>query len=1353
MKRTSARFHEVSPSEFAWEREGLELLLQGVPGTSPYQVWTNFSFIDNHGQWHEVDALVVGRGRIHLVELKSWEGLFRGNEHQLEVTNRHGHKTRQRNPLKTTRSKAQRLATRLRASIDEIEANGRSIGMAFTEAQLRTPWVQEALFLHGDHVYSEIKSLGAQNVFGRDGESVKTQLPGISERLTEAPGRDPIDEKRSREVLATALEQITGKVQKKRTLSAGSWELTQELEHDEDYVVWGAKNSMHQQRGLAFVSNRSDAPDPVAAKQRDRQLRQSYTLLSSLNHEGIDKPAALEPFSETQAPVLIYPEHEGYEQLDLLLPGLKLTAQQQVDLVLEIADAVSYAHDNGVVHRRLAPSAILLHTSSLKGDNAQVRVKVSRWSTIGEVEADGTLTALPTATSTAYDGHTVFLPPEGFNTSEDRRLNELFSVGTLAYFIFSGGQQPAHDKARLLARLQEHQGLDLGATGATVEDEVRALISSVTAPVPQDRLRQIIPKRGGAGAKQQNPVLLFADALRDRTRSRRGDDGTDPLTPTIGGVVDSRFTVRKVLGTGSTALGLRVADEEAGDKNRVLKVGLRPERTSTLNKEAQALQDLEQSLGKSLTRKHFVSLLEGPLYLPHDRVALLLSDCGPYTLTDTIQLQGPPAESFWDYARQLLDALVALEATGVPHRDIKPANIGLQTAGNKTKLMLFDFSLSREPLENIQAGSPPYHDPFLAAGQQGRAHFDSAAERYSVAAVLLQMAAHTSPVYGDGSANPATLSEQRLELDESELRAFLTDEQRSAMVEFFRSALDGDVDARHTSAEDMRTEFLRIQSLTTADASTAPTVPKKALPDSTPTVPARPQIRSFTAFQEQVIAYSGKKNTISRRYVQHALAQAEREIADPFATASSYAELLDSSTQRVHQLPAELPEKWAASTELLDVLDDLAGAVAGALHAFGGIATPAQLNQAVTSVLHEDLTSQTSREQQGVLRLVELHTNRTGAVLRPVRRGRHHAMVAFTTDEPLAELPKVLEDAAVGLVKATGTEIVTAERLQTTLTQAAARHLEVDPANLPVNASALPELATFRSALVSLTSAGELYAQDIALISMLRDVIRPSSDALTPGMLKQSLLTRFPDAKQKLPKTPHLIGLISQIDPDFRWHPDENKFFRRRENATSGIATKQPDSTIQHGSRPLSEVAPELRDLFASLEATITSHDFRVVPAPLGTTGELVTALQNQFGAVHVDLADAILDELYERMASSGQEDRFDVLLGLDNAASRADLAQVVYDAAETVLTNAGHLDAPAVILTDASILARFGGMELLSRWTDIAAGNNTRAIWLVIPQEGTPDQNISVEGQPLPLTSPSQILSFTPSAAPTPTN
>src|SRR5450432_1944216 len=89
---------------------------------------------------------------------------------------------------------------------------------------------------------------------------------------------------------------------------------------------------------------------------------------------------------------------------------------------------------------------------------------------------------------------------------------------------------------------------------------------------------------------------------------------------------------------------------------------------------------------------------------------------------------------------ELLEALAALDRAGVDHRDIKPANLGVREGrSDRAKhLVLFDFSLSRAGATAVTAGTPPYLDPFL--DDAGRGRYDSAAERYSAAVVLFEMA-------------------------------------------------------------------------------------------------------------------------------------------------------------------------------------------------------------------------------------------------------------------------------------------------------------------------------------------------------------------------------------------------------------------------------------------------------------------------------------------------------------------------------------------------------------------------------------------------------------------------------------
>ncbi|MCZ8286102.1 MAG: NERD domain-containing protein, partial [Bacteroidia bacterium] len=55
----SNRWHVIAESNFPWEREALEWLRAQLPDRDPWNVWTNFEFIDDEGKISEVDALVL----------------------------------------------------------------------------------------------------------------------------------------------------------------------------------------------------------------------------------------------------------------------------------------------------------------------------------------------------------------------------------------------------------------------------------------------------------------------------------------------------------------------------------------------------------------------------------------------------------------------------------------------------------------------------------------------------------------------------------------------------------------------------------------------------------------------------------------------------------------------------------------------------------------------------------------------------------------------------------------------------------------------------------------------------------------------------------------------------------------------------------------------------------------------------------------------------------------------------------------------------------------------------------------------------------------------------------------------
>lgn len=88
MRTGSERWHEVSDPESAHEKRCLEYVRELLPDRSPYQAWSNFEFRDGQGRWHEVDLLVLGDRRLHLVELKHYQGEISGTAYRWQRGNR-----------------------------------------------------------------------------------------------------------------------------------------------------------------------------------------------------------------------------------------------------------------------------------------------------------------------------------------------------------------------------------------------------------------------------------------------------------------------------------------------------------------------------------------------------------------------------------------------------------------------------------------------------------------------------------------------------------------------------------------------------------------------------------------------------------------------------------------------------------------------------------------------------------------------------------------------------------------------------------------------------------------------------------------------------------------------------------------------------------------------------------------------------------------------------------------------------------------------------------------------------------------------------------------------------------------
>jgi serine/threonine protein kinase len=1378
MRSDSGRWVEVSPSEFPHERAGLAMVRDLLPDRPPYRAWSNFEFRDTSGKWHEIDLLVLGESRLHLVELKSWAGRIEGDAYRWRIRGRTSE-----SPLLLTRRKAQRLAGVLAAELRKLDA---------TVSPRVIPYVQESVFLHHVDSVCALPPADRTDLFGIEGQERRSGLPSIRARLMEpattahAPRLLHDDAQ-----LLVALFNRIGFAQR-REQEVGSWRLAGPAEAEgEGWQDWPAEQRIARTPArIRFTVSRPGTPREEA--ERDRRLvEREYDLTSRLSHDGLLRPVDL---VEHELGVgLVYLRDADSRRLDLWLSDRDedLTLPARLQLVRRLAEALGYAHANHVVHRGLSPAAV-----QVRDREGSAQVLLGDWRLVGGDVPGARSTGGATRLFAALEGpqrpdpearraEVYRAPEERWDPAADRVRLDVFSLGALAYLIVTG-RPPATDQSDLRERVRREDGLDVAADRPEVPYAVRRLVRDATRGVVSRRLPD---------------VTAFLRLLDDAERAAAdpdADDEQDPLEAVAKATLAGRFELVHRLGSGSTAAGLLVADGRADGEHRVLKVALDDAAARRLADEAEVLAPLRHP--------RLVRLVEGPLRIG-PRTALLLEHAGEQTLADVLRERPRLSLDLLErYGSDLLEAVVELDRAGVDHRDIKPANLGVrEQRGDRTKhLVLFDFSLARAGAAALDAGTPPYLDPFL--GTDSRTRWDSAAERYAAAVTLYEMATGQAPVFGDGRTPPDVA---RVEAS-VEPGAF-DPSAAGALTAFFRRALRQEATQRHGSAADMLADWravFRTPAATVPDdvasraAAAQPDTPlaesglsARALsalePLAVATVgdlarldagrlsrlagtaePTRREIRTRAkqwrerfggnrpgpgseqpeaagtaavdldgAVTVLLDAVGGKRATQRRRMVQLVLGLDGALDAD--APPVEIAGVLGVSRARVSAALAECHDAWAAAAAARDVLDGILHRAHAAVLSLGGLALTGEV---ADDLAPDGADDGVRRRLLGLFRLaadraeqVERGGGDPAPVLRRRRDARAGARMLFATEPSLLDAAGPLGRAADELVvaaSAADARIVPAAQVAGVL-----RGLWPADAGL-VDDLRLARLASRLSQRAAASRRGELHDRALPLTDALVVALGAvsASQVLTPDGLAASVRARFPELPV-LPGRPRLDQLVTAAGLDVRWDGEKKGYVTSSRGApTTGLATRLTVSPAQLADLRLRSTVD------ARLAESVATRSFLALGVLPGLLDETARALTGRHPAVPVDVTAVLLDAVRalaaqrsvpwsEVSAADAAEPGSRPAQGL---AALVRAALPVVRSAVDAACDAAPEGTVAVLLTEAAPLARYGHVELLAAYADLTA-RRRQAVWLLLPlgSEGTP----TLDRTPVPLAHGGQFL------------
>ena len=444
------------------------------------------------------------------------------------------------------------------------------------------------------------------------------------------------------------------------------------------------------------------------------------------------------------------------------------TELDKIQILLDVAEALSKAHEVNVIHRDVNPENIYIQS-----DRRAALANFGLAYNEAHEDSDFGVTVDPDSFKlTAYTSEDVIIGD--YSASSD-----VYSFGVLAYELMSGQKFPYDNYLELMAvggNLPENKLPS--AINSNIENWVDELCKKTIVVNPIERWANIDEIR----------AFIIENGLRPYTVPPENEDvkgNLDDLKPTDR--ITNDIILGEMLGEGGFSKVFKAKHQYqpgATYAAKIFKEGVSPQATVD---EFKALNELHHP---NIVRFRDNGTTNGGLFYTLMEF-VDGTDIRRYASGDTFL----PLSKIKDFLKEMISALVYIQEKQPPviHRDIKPENIMYKKDGS---FILIDFNIANTEGDRHKVGTYRYVAPDLISGS--KMNWDMSADTFALGVTAYELLSH---VYPWGNSHTPILDKKPVDIHE---RNSLIS---SKFAEFIMKACETRKENRFMSAKEMQQAF------------------------------------------------------------------------------------------------------------------------------------------------------------------------------------------------------------------------------------------------------------------------------------------------------------------------------------------------------------------------------------------------------------------------------------------------------------------------------------------------------------------------------------------------------------------